>query len=167
MILAPGGARSFLCCPGPWAGGLSRCAAPPDASLVGVWLDRSAPCARLTRAHPSLGAHHESNRLVTIVAFRVERPQRVRAVTEVGSVARRGKPVWLRPSVPATGAVKLLGVERDEDVVGHEGGSGWGCVVVVSAGNGEANDVVPSGEAGGHFSVVGIGTQPVTAGPEV
>jgi hypothetical protein len=53
-------ARSFLCCPGPWAGGLSRCAAPPDASLVGVWLDRSAPRARLTRAHPSLGAHHEA-----------------------------------------------------------------------------------------------------------
>ena len=35
--------------PRPWAGGLSRCVAPPGASLVGVWLDRSAPRARLTR----------------------------------------------------------------------------------------------------------------------
>jgi hypothetical protein len=42
-----------------------------------------------------------------------------------------------------------------------------GSVVVVSAGNGEADYVVPSGEAGGHFSVVGIGAQPVTAGTEV
>jgi hypothetical protein len=61
MILALGGARSFLCCPGPWAGGLSRCAVPPGASPVwGVWLERSAPRARLTRAHPSPGAHHEA-----------------------------------------------------------------------------------------------------------
>jgi hypothetical protein len=35
---------------------------------------------------------------------------------------------------------------------------------VVSASRGKADDVVPGGEAGGHFSAVDIGAQPVAAG---
>jgi hypothetical protein len=42
-----------------------------------------------------------------------------------------------------------------------------GLIGIVSASRGKADDVVPGGEAGGHFSAVDIGSQPVAAGTEV
>lgn len=63
----------------------------------------------------------------------------------------------------SNGTVKLFGVERDEGVVG----CGVALIAVVSASRGEADYLVPGGEAGCHLSAVGIGAQPVATGPEV
>jgi hypothetical protein len=46
-------------------------------------------------------------------------------------------------------------------------GGGVALIGVVSASCGKADDVVPGGEAGGHFSAVGIGAQSVASGSEV
>jgi hypothetical protein len=60
------------------------------------------------------------------------------------------------------GAVKLLGVERDEGVAGHRVAP----IGVVSASRGKADYIIPGGEAGGHFSAVGIGGEPsITSAP--
>jgi hypothetical protein len=56
--------------------------------------------------------------------------------------------------------IKLFSVERDGGVAG----CGVVLIGVVSASHRKADDLVPGGEAGGHFPAVGIGVQPVTAG---
>jgi hypothetical protein len=76
----------------------------------------------------------------------------------------RGRPGASAASAePRPGAVKLLGVGRDEGVAG----CGVVLIGVVSASRGKADYVVPGSEAGGHFLAVGIGVQPVASGSEV
>jgi hypothetical protein len=62
------------------------------------------------------------------------------------------------------GIVKLLGVGRDEDVVGQDGVS----VAPWSSGRrGQSGDLVPGGESGGHLvPVLGCG-ESVATGPEM
>jgi hypothetical protein len=48
--------------------------------------------------------------------------------------------------------------------VGPRGGPWRGCVVVMSAGKGKADDLVPGGEACGHLVAVLLGAEPVAAG---
>lgn len=61
------------------------------------------------------------------------------------------------------GVVKLLGVEGDVACESRAAG----CFRPWSGSRGQADDLVPGGEAGGHFVSVGIRGEAVAAGPEV
>jgi hypothetical protein len=61
------------------------------------------------------------------------------------------------------GAVKLLGVERDEGVAGYR----VVLIGVVSASRGKADYIIPGGEAGGHLIAILLGGESVAAGTEV
>jgi hypothetical protein len=61
------------------------------------------------------------------------------------------------------GVAKLLGVEGDVAC----GSRAAGCFPPRSGSRGQANDLIPGGEAGGHFVSVVIRGEAVAAGPKV